>query len=93
MEKNMTTNDTLFDKRIINRNIEKGLLSKDELKEYIESLPDSSDNAEEIDLDGKNEEETSEAEASASVENMQDNEFAPADAEGLSGLTDESSDL
>lgn len=43
--------DRLFDVRTVERNIEKGLITRDEYKEYLESLDDSADNAESMEAE------------------------------------------
>lgn len=41
-EGKMGFNEWLYDKRVVERNIKKGLLTKEDYKRYIESLPDLS---------------------------------------------------
>lgn len=38
-------NEKLFDRRVVERNIEKGLITRDEYKAYLEGLDDVEDNA------------------------------------------------
>lgn len=42
-----------FDKRLTERNINVGEMTKDELKKHLESLPDLSNNVETFTVDGK----------------------------------------
>lgn len=48
-----------FDKRLLESNVAKGELSKEELKNHIDSLPDVSANSETFKLDGKHTQEES----------------------------------
>ena len=41
----MSSQDFLFDKRVIQRNVEKGLLDQKTVQKTISSLPDRADNA------------------------------------------------
>jgi pyrimidine operon attenuation protein/uracil phosphoribosyltransferase len=43
-------NSTLFDKRVISRNIDKGILSQDEYHKHLNNLEDLSGKCEEIDV-------------------------------------------
>lgn len=45
----MATSDHLLDKRIVDRNLKKGLVSKKDLEKHLSSLKDSEDNAEWVD--------------------------------------------
>lgn len=40
----------LVDKRIVKRNIEKGLLSRKDHQKYLKDLPDASDNMDVVDI-------------------------------------------
>jgi hypothetical protein len=40
------TDEELFDLRTVERNIEKGLITREDYKEYLENLPDAADNIE-----------------------------------------------
>lgn len=42
----MSTVDLKLDKRVVERNVRKGLLSKEEYQRYLEQLPDVSGNGE-----------------------------------------------
>lgn len=42
-----------FDKRMLERNVSVGEMTKDELQKYLESLPDLSHNVETFTIDGK----------------------------------------
>jgi len=44
----MIEKDHIFDKRIIERNIERGRLTKEEYEEHLKALPDEAEKAEEI---------------------------------------------
>jgi len=46
-KKKMGSNDGL-DKRIIEKQLSKGIISEKDLKEYLAQFPDVSDNAEEV---------------------------------------------
>ncbi|AHI05260.1 hypothetical protein BDW_03760 [Bdellovibrio bacteriovorus W] len=48
-----------FDTRLLESNVTKGELSKEELKKHIEALPDVSGNSETFKLDGKHTQEDS----------------------------------
>jgi hypothetical protein len=39
-------NNNLFDKRIVDRNIQKGLVTKEQYQKFVKSLPDDESNAE-----------------------------------------------
>lgn len=41
-------NPLLFDKRVVERNIKKGLITREEYEKYLSALPDVSDQAEVI---------------------------------------------
>lgn len=41
----MQFQDWMFDKRVIDRNIRKGLIKRADVAKYLKSLPDASDNA------------------------------------------------
>ena len=40
----MEFQDWMYDKRVVRRNIRKGLISREEYEKYLEALPDMSDN-------------------------------------------------
>jgi|SaaInl4_150m_RNA_FD_contig_81_506817_length_1403_multi_3_in_0_out_0_2 hypothetical protein len=44
----MIEKDHIFDKRIIDRNIERGRLTEEEYETHLKALPDEADKAEEI---------------------------------------------
>lgn len=46
-----TKDEMLVDKRIIERNIQKGMLSQGEYTKYLEKLPDAADNAEFVSIE------------------------------------------
>ena len=58
----MTYSDSLVDKRVVKRNVQKGLVDSKELDKQIKALPDQENNAEvvgvddDMDFDGENEE-------------------------------------
>lgn len=57
----MTTYDNfLIDKRVVERNIKKGLVDEEALKRQIESLPDSEANCVHVSLDGSQAEDVEE---------------------------------
>ena len=43
--------DQLFDRRVVERNIEKGLVTREEYEDYLEGLDDTEDNAETIEAE------------------------------------------
>jgi hypothetical protein len=47
--------EKFYDLRMLERNIYKGLINPKEYKKYLQTLPDESENAEEIDLDKQTE--------------------------------------
>ena len=52
----MAYDNSLIDKRVVKRNIAKGLVDAAELKQIIEALPDRESNCERVALDGETEE-------------------------------------
>ncbi len=56
------TRDFLLDKRTVERNIRKGLISRDDYNEHLSGLKDVEDNAEVIDFAPPEEEEGAEGE-------------------------------
>lgn len=63
--------DFLVDKRIVERNMKKGLLGKKEYEQYLKSLADVEENAEVVDLEAEEEAaegEATEGEAAAEAE-------------------------
>ena len=59
----MDPREWLFDKRVIRRNLEKGVLNLKSYKEYMKSTPDLANEYEVIDLDAKDDEEEGDPEA------------------------------
>lgn len=56
----------LFDKRVIDRNLDKGLINQDDVNEYLTNLPDMESESEPLLLDAEEtEEEAASAEESA----------------------------
>lgn len=43
--------ERLFDRRTVERNIDKGLITREEYNEYLESLQDKADNAESMEAE------------------------------------------
>ena len=60
----MAYDNFLSDKRVVERNIKKGLVDPDELKKQIEALPDRESNLVHVSLEG--------AGADASADNLED---------------------
>ena len=54
-----------YDKRVINRNFEKGIISKEEYENFLKALPDLEDQSEVIDVSLYDDDSESEAEAEA----------------------------
>ena len=52
----MAYEDFLIDKRVVERNIKKGLVEESELKKQIEALPDREQNLVHVSLEGRSEE-------------------------------------
>lgn len=50
-----------YDKRMTERSVSTGEMTKEELKKYLESLPDLSHNVEKFTIDGKNSNSTEES--------------------------------
>ena len=48
MRKDVTPREMLLDRRVVERNIRKGLVTREEYQQYVSSLPDAAENAEEI---------------------------------------------
>jgi len=48
MRKDATPRDILFDRRIVERNLRKGIVTREEYEQYLLALPDVSANAEVI---------------------------------------------
>lgn len=46
-----TFSDQRFDRRTLDRHVRQGVVTKEELEEYLRSLPDSSDNAEHFSIE------------------------------------------
>ena len=55
----------LMDKRIVDRNIQRGLVSQDDYRSHIQALPDASENMEYVSIDSKEEEEAAKTDAGA----------------------------
>jgi hypothetical protein len=51
VEKKIMLDDKMMDKRIIEKMIQTGKITEEEIKTYLERLPDVSENAEEIIVD------------------------------------------
>lgn len=73
----MAIPDFLLDKRVVRRNVAKGLVTKKQVESYIASLPDVEDQSEPCTPDPEPEE-TTEAEAEA-TEGAETDEAAPAE--------------
>ena len=54
--------DQVVDKRIVERNIQKGLLTRDALEKHLAKLPDVADNAEYVSVESEEDAATSEEE-------------------------------
>ena len=54
--------DQVVDKRIVERNIQKGLLTRDALEKHLAKLPDVVDNAEYVSVESEEDAATSEEE-------------------------------
>ena len=66
----MDPREWLFDKRVIRRNLERGVLTWKSYKEYMKSTPNLVDEYEVIDLEAAEEEEAGEAEAAEATEEI-----------------------
>lgn len=44
-------NEKLFDRRVVERNIDKGLVTREEYEEYLDGLEDAEDNADVIEAE------------------------------------------
>ena len=64
----MDPREWLFDKRVIRRNLEKGVLTLKAYKEYMKSTPNLVNEYDVIDLDAKEDEETDDPEAAEAAE-------------------------
>lgn len=64
----MASSDQLLDKRIVDRNLQKGLLSKKDIEKHLNGLKDVSDNAEYVDPTAEPEPEETEGEAAEGAE-------------------------
>jgi hypothetical protein len=60
----MAYDNFLIDKRVVERNIKKGLVEEDALKKQIEALPDRESNLVHVSLEGRTDEASDEAEGS-----------------------------
>jgi hypothetical protein len=66
----MDPREWLFDKRVIRRNLEKGVLTWKSYKEYMKSTPNLVNEYEVIDLDAKDDEEADDPEAAEAAEEI-----------------------
>ncbi len=66
----MDPREWLFDKRVIRRNLEKGVLTLKAYKEYMKSTPNLVNEYEVIDLDSKDDEEADDPEAAEAAEEI-----------------------
>lgn len=48
MRKDVTPRDMLLDRRVVERNIRKGIVTRDEYESFLTSLPDAAGNSEAI---------------------------------------------
>ena len=64
----MDPREWLFDKRVIRRNLEKGVLTLKSCREYSKSTPNLVNDYEVIDLDAKDDEEADDPEAAEAAE-------------------------
>lgn len=46
MRKDSTPRDMLLDRRVVERNIRKGIVTREEYEAFLKALPDSTDNSE-----------------------------------------------
>lgn len=53
----MTENNALFDKRILDRNLDKGLITQEQIAEHLKQLPDMEQESELLVLDSEDQEE------------------------------------
>ncbi len=58
----MTKKVRLFDKRVVERNVDKGLINQNDINEYLQSLPDMENESELLLLDTEEKEEAEEKE-------------------------------
>ena len=66
----MDPREWLFDKRVIRRNLERGVLTWKSYKEYMKSTPNLVDEYEVIDLEATDEEEADDPEATEAAEEI-----------------------
>ena len=66
----MDPREWLFDKRVIRRNLEKGVLTLKSCREYSKSTPNLVNDYEVIDLDAKDDEEADDPEAAEAAEEI-----------------------
>jgi hypothetical protein len=69
--------DKKFDKRTIERNLREGIITAEEWKKYLKALPDVSDNADQVMMDGRPKEETTEEQETKSEESVEKEEATP----------------
>jgi hypothetical protein len=85
----MAYDNFLIDKRVVERNIAKGLVDADELKRHIEGLPDRESNCVHVSLDGS----TAQAESSVGVaDDVADDDVEDVDDDELDDEDDEEDD-
>lgn len=70
----MSYSDQLIDKRVVERNIAKGLVDPAELKKQIEALPDTEQNAVLVSLDGSDDAPDDDIDEDDDLEDEQDDE-------------------
>ena len=51
MSHNKSLDDQKFDTRLVNWNLKRGVISESDFNRHLESLPDSSENAQKIEID------------------------------------------
>ena len=83
----MSSSDQLLDKRIIERNLAKGLVTKKDIENNLASLADASENAEYL-----NPEESLAEELEPTVAPEEGDESGDADAEDAADLDDEATE-
>ena len=68
----MDPREWLFDRRVVSRNLSKGVLKQKDYKEYLKKITDAADKLTVLDLDGKNAENV-DADTDAEVSSTDDN--------------------
>jgi len=66
-----------FDRRTLERNLREGIISAEEWKKYLETLPDVSDHADLVMVDEGQKEETTKEPETKSEESVEKEEAAP----------------